>query len=249
MSTEAVGKLQSAFLFHVRGAGAAAARILAELFPASGAGASAGGVDAPLDRTVLAVAAAMLDDAPAGDPRWRLRGAVALGSSAALQPAAQLRDKQRAFALFLEFLRAHGLWRRLGAVGGDADEDVDAADGPAPTAWALCALAERLAAARALQRLHAAGAPLVDAALQRAAAGADGEGADEDEEVSAAFRGGALSAADVCFRRVTRAPRLLRALAALPAHAAPHDARAAALHALHACTALTVSTLYFYLDL
>lgn len=35
--------------------------------------------------------------------------------------------------------------------------------------WELCALAERLAAARALQRLHRAGAPLLDAALHKVA--------------------------------------------------------------------------------
>ena len=66
---------------------------------------------------------------------------------------------------------------------------------------------------------------------RQVASEADG---DEDEEVVAAVRSGALSAADVCLRRVTRAPRLLRALAALPA-AQPASA-------LQACTALTVST-------
>ncbi|CAH0728191.1 unnamed protein product, partial [Brenthis ino] len=240
MSTDAVGKLKSAFLFHVRGAGAAAARLAAELFPPPAAPPAR---DAPLDRTVLAVAADMLDDVPAGDPRWKIRSGaatrVALGSSAALQTAAQLRDKQRAFALFLEFLRAHGLWRRLGCVSVGEDGDVGEVGEVGEvisTQWALCGLAERLAAARGLQRLHAAGAPLLDAALHAAA---DAERDDAEEEVVEALRNGSLSPADVCFRRVTRATRLLRALATLPSPPAAHDARAAALHALHACSALT----------
>lgn len=52
--------------------------------------------------------------------RWKQRGGAAtnicLGSSAALQLAAQLRDKQRAFSLFCDFLRSVGLWQRLGLV-------------------------------------------------------------------------------------------------------------------------------------
>lgn len=52
--------------------------------------------------------------------RWKQRGGattdICLGSSAALQLEAQLRDKQRAFALFCDFLRSVGLWQRLGLV-------------------------------------------------------------------------------------------------------------------------------------
>ncbi|XP_047537191.1 nuclear pore complex protein Nup133 [Vanessa atalanta] len=232
MSTDAVGKLKSAFLFHVRGDAAAAARALAELFPREHGDA--------LDRTALTLAADMLDDAPAGDPRWKLRGAsrVSLGSSCALHGAAQLRDKQRAFSLFLDFLRAHRLWRRLSTLTkGRSDTRVS-------TQWELCALAARLAGARALQRLHRAGAPLLDAALHQVTANADNEGGEggegeegEEAEVLEALRSGALSPADVVFRRVTRIERVLRALCALAPPA--HDARAAAHHALSVVTTLT----------
>ncbi|XP_045777075.1 nuclear pore complex protein Nup133 [Maniola jurtina] len=236
MSTDAVGKLKSAFLFHVRGDASSAARLTAELFPRTEPHS-----DAPLDRTVLALAQDMLDDAPAGDPRWKLRSGgatrVALGSSAALQTAAQLRDKQRAFSLFLDFLRAHNLWRRLGTVTRENEE------GTVSTQYELCSLGERLAAARALQRLHQEGAHLVDAALHRVTASAESESPDspegEEPEVLQALRSGALSAADVCFRRVTRIARVLRALAELPPPA--HDPRAAAHHALHALTALATA--------
>ncbi|KAJ2942123.1 hypothetical protein O0L34_g11037 [Tuta absoluta] len=52
--------------------------------------------------------------------RWKRRATrgtlhtnIALGSSSALQIAHQLIDKQRAFSLFMEFLRHTGLWHRL----------------------------------------------------------------------------------------------------------------------------------------
>ncbi|CAH2094217.1 unnamed protein product [Euphydryas editha] len=61
MSTDAVGKLKGAFLFHVRGDAARAARELAALFPREHAHA--------LACTALALARDLLDDAPAGDPR------------------------------------------------------------------------------------------------------------------------------------------------------------------------------------
>ncbi|CAG4984246.1 unnamed protein product [Colias eurytheme] len=228
ITTDAVGKLKLAFLLHVRRegpGGAGAARVLAELFPPR----AAGDVDAPLDRTVLALAGEMLDDVPAGDPRWRIRSGssrVALGSSGALHAAGQLRDKQRAFTLYVHFLRAAGLFRRLAQVSKESGS------GCMSTAQALGSLAARLAAARALQRLHQAGAPLVDAAMQHVVTRSE----EEEPEVSEALAAGSLSAADVVLRRVTRVLRVCRALPALPA---PHDARAAAHHAHHALHALT----------
>ncbi|XP_041969027.1 nuclear pore complex protein Nup133 isoform X3 [Aricia agestis] len=217
LATDLCGRLKTAFLFHVR-RDPAVGRALAELLPRADTD-----VDAAIDRAVLSVAEDMLDDVPAGDPRWRVRGSavrVALGSSAALQASAQLRDKQRAFSLFLDFLRAHGILRRFGKITRD--------DGSTEcTLSALCGLGARLAGMRALQRRHAAGAPLLDAALQASAA----DDAEDDPELSEALASGALSAADVCWRRVTRLPQLLAALARLPPSA---DPRAAALNAQQA---------------
>ncbi|XP_072930222.1 nuclear pore complex protein Nup133 [Epargyreus clarus] len=227
ISTDLCGKLKTAFLFHVRRSGAAAA-LLAAAFPPR----APGDVDAPLDRAVRAVAAEMLDDAPAGDPRWKVRGGAALGGSCALSPAAQLRDKQRAFSLFLDFLRAHGLWRRLGLVSAESDE---CGEGVVSTQSVLGALAEQLAAARALQRAHQSATAIVDAAFQQVALGSEAEGV-EEPEVCAALAAGALSAADVCVRRVSRTWRVLRAAARLPP---PQPGpRAAAAHALQALTLL-----------
>ncbi|CAH2094216.1 unnamed protein product [Euphydryas editha] len=61
-----MSKLKGAFLFHVRGDAARAARELAALFPREHAHA--------LACTALALARDLLDDAPAGDPS-KLKGA------------------------------------------------------------------------------------------------------------------------------------------------------------------------------
>ncbi|XP_068619405.1 nuclear pore complex protein Nup133 [Battus philenor] len=244
LATDPRSKLKTAFLFHLR-RDAAAARIVAEEFGVGGGGVG-GGVDSALDACVCGAARELLDDAPAGDPRWRRaapRPAAALGASAALQLPAQLRDKARALALFLDFLRAHGLWRRLGYVTRESG------DGVISTQQLLGAYGERLAAARALRRLQEEGATLVDAAVQQVSGEAErAEGAEwrggwrtqeacAEEEEAAALRAGALSAADVVFRRVSRAQRLLRAVARAPPPAA--DARAAAAHAAAALQLLT----------
>ncbi|XP_047505171.1 nuclear pore complex protein Nup133 [Pieris napi] len=227
-TSDACGKLKAAFLFHLR-RDANAGKILAELFPSRGATPS--DVDAPLDRTVIAVASEMLDDVPAGDPRWRIltgSSRVSLGSSGALQASGQLRDKHRALTLYIDFLHAAGLWHRLGYVSKESG------CGCVRSVRVLCTLAERLAAARALQRLHSAGATLVDAAMQQVSSDCDAE---EEPEVCAALSAGALTAADVVLRRVTRVMRAVNVLARLPAPAV--DANAAAAHAHHALRAIT----------
>ncbi|CAK1553349.1 unnamed protein product [Leptosia nina] len=229
-TTDACGKMKAAFLFHIR-RDATAGKILAELFPVRGGGAPGSDVDAPLDRTTIAIATEMLDDVPAGDPRWRIAtGAsrVALGSSGALHAAGQLRDKHRAFTLFLDFLRANQLWRRLALVSKESGT------GCVRTVRALCSLAEKLSAARAVQRLHHNGALLLDAAMHQVASRYEAE---EEPEVVSAMSSGALSAADVVLRRVTRMLRVVRALATLPAPAL--DAQAAAAHAHSALVAIT----------
>lgn len=71
--TDACGKLKTAFLFHLRRDSTSCRELLDELFPPPGQHApQEPDVDAPLDRTVLAVATETLDDMPAGDPRYAL---------------------------------------------------------------------------------------------------------------------------------------------------------------------------------
>lgn len=102
VARDAVGRLKTAFLFHVRRDAAASAALLAGLLaaPAPSAPSAPRDVDADLDRAVLRIACDMLDDVPAGDPRsvpagagggaqWRARSTwsrAAGGSSAAGPP-------------------------------------------------------------------------------------------------------------------------------------------------------------------
>lgn len=71
VARDAVGRLKTAFLFHVRRDAAACAALLAGLLaaPAPSAPSAPRDVDADLDRAVLRIACDMLDDVPAGDPR------------------------------------------------------------------------------------------------------------------------------------------------------------------------------------
>lgn len=74
------------------------------------------GIDSILDKVVLKVCNNFLDDIPAGDPRWNKEVPPGLGSSYSMQILQQLKDKQKALQLFLQFLKDCDLWNRLSAV-------------------------------------------------------------------------------------------------------------------------------------
>lgn len=175
---DALGRLKTALLYHVRRDLPAVRRVLAAAFPEPGG-------DAALRDAVARLAEEMVDDAPAGDPRWEPappRAGPALGASGALRPGAQLADKRRALALLDALLTAAGLRQRLDAA-----------------ARARVARAhECLAAAQSLHTALVAG----DAAVQRAV-----EATAAREE-----RRAGLAPADLVFRHVSRIGRVLAAL-------------------------------------
>lgn len=81
VTTDACGKLKTAFLFHLRRDSVACRSLVDELFPLPAQAQpqpqqppDERDVDAALDRTVLRIATEMLDDIPAGDPRSVPRG-------------------------------------------------------------------------------------------------------------------------------------------------------------------------------
>ncbi|XP_063387643.1 nuclear pore complex protein Nup133 [Cydia fagiglandana] len=230
VTTDACGKLKTAFLFHLRRDTAACRAIVQDLFPAKQRS------DPALDNTVVRIATELCDDIPQGDPRWKQRPGgpatnIPLGSSSALQINAQLRDKQRAFSLFADFLRATGLWQRLGSLSLETGGDC------VSTVSALGMLAEKLAIALALRKKQQSGdSQLIDAAVYQVVCGDEAE--PEEPEVEAALSSGALSPADVCFRRVSSIQRVLVALCSVCAPA-QHDARALATHAQHVSRLLT----------
>ncbi|XP_047994365.1 nuclear pore complex protein Nup133 [Leguminivora glycinivorella] len=230
VTTDACGKLKTAFLFHLRRDTSACRDIVQDLFPHKQRS------DPALDNTVVRIATELCDDIPQGDPRWKQRPGgpatnIPLGSSSALQINAQLRDKQRAFSLFADFLRATGLWQRLGSVSLETEGEC------VSTVSALGMLAEKLATALALRKKQQTGdSQLIDAAVYQVVCGDEAE--PEEPEVEAALSSGALSPADVCFRRVSSIQRVLVALCSVCAPA-QHDARALASHAQHVSRLLT----------
>ncbi|KAJ8952742.1 hypothetical protein NQ317_010760 [Molorchus minor] len=73
------------------------------------------GVDNVLDRIVVTMCVDLLDDIPAGDPRWNKDSPLGIGSSYSMQVLHQLEDKQKVLTLYLKFLKESGLWNRLSA--------------------------------------------------------------------------------------------------------------------------------------
>lgn len=74
-------------------------------------------IDNLLDKIIVKISEELLDDLPAGDPRWMTeeKSSSGLGSSSAMQIQHQLLDKQKAHELLLQFLQACGLLNRLAA--------------------------------------------------------------------------------------------------------------------------------------
>lgn len=72
-------------------------------------------VDASLDVIVSRVCLDLINDIPAGDPRWApiRRSEISISSSSSLQILNQLEDKQRAVEWFFSFLRETKLWDRV----------------------------------------------------------------------------------------------------------------------------------------
>ncbi|XP_037302686.1 nuclear pore complex protein Nup133-like [Manduca sexta] len=160
----------------------------------------------------MRIATEMLDDIPAGDPRWKprvggLQTNIALGSSAALQISAQLRDKQRAFSLFIDFLRATGLWQRLGLVSRESGGEVIS------TECALGELAEQLTIALTLRRLQqGTDAQLIDTAIYQVVCGERQGGGGGPRGGGGAVVGRAVAGGRVLPARDARGRRAARAL-------------------------------------
>uniref|UniRef100_A0A182JBK9 Nucleoporin Nup133/Nup155-like N-terminal domain-containing protein n=1 Tax=Anopheles atroparvus TaxID=41427 RepID=A0A182JBK9_ANOAO len=148
--------LKAAFIYHVKRNTAAADELITSLLEAAEQREQ---VDGMLDRTVLKIAIDLADDTPAADPRWEVTNRHALGSSTSLQIIQQLREKNIAYTLFLEFLRSRGLWDRLGAASGTNSGEVRT------TAQCLSDVGEKIVAAIGLRCLHSGHARLLDEAI------------------------------------------------------------------------------------
>ncbi|XP_023018139.1 nuclear pore complex protein Nup133 [Leptinotarsa decemlineata] len=139
---DTIGQMKAAFIFHIRNQQSAYQEILNELFPLE---ATLPNINGPLDKLAFLCCKDLLDDIPAGDPRWNKVATVGLGSSYSMQVLHQLEDKQKAFSLYLRFLKESGLWNRLSAC--------IIRECPMPTVQALGELSEKITAAVVMKSL------------------------------------------------------------------------------------------------
>nr|CAD7405905.1 unnamed protein product [Timema poppensis] len=193
LNNDSSTRLKAAFINYVNKNIAKSEQIVEEVFPMDDEPVI--DLDAALDTVVLSVGQDLVNDIPAGDPRWaeqRIPGS-SIGSSASLQILHQLEDKQKAFHMYLNFLKDIKLWDRFSAVSNRGLV--------MPTSYVLGEYAEKIRAAivlYSLQQEHA----MIETAIKRVLA----------EQKEKLPRLG-LSHQDLFYRQVTEVQRVLQMLA------------------------------------
>nr|CAD7433875.1 unnamed protein product [Timema monikensis] len=193
LNNDSSTRLKAAFINYVNKNIAKSEQIVEEVFPVDDEPVI--DLDAALDTVVLSVGQDLVNDMPAGDPRWaeqRIPGS-SIGSSASLQILHQLEDKQKAFHMYLNFLKDIKLWDRLSAVSNRGLV--------MPTSYVLGEYAEKIRAAivlYSLQQEHA----MIETAIKRVLA--------EQKEKQPHL---GLSHQDLFYRQVTEVHRVLQVLA------------------------------------
>ncbi|KAK4884014.1 hypothetical protein RN001_000285 [Aquatica leii] len=109
-----ISKMKAAFIYHLKKQKSACQDIIHEIFVPEPSFTCT--INSTLDKCVVGICRELLDDTPAGDPRWSHKTRVGIGSSYAMQVLHQLQDKQKALNLFVRFLHEFELWNYLGAV-------------------------------------------------------------------------------------------------------------------------------------
>lgn len=148
-----VHQLQSAFLTFCRLKKAQAHKMIADNFPDT---------STMLDESVVIVSTNLLDDQPACDPRWAQNTSTASqrdDSGGSLILSEQLRDKQSAHNLLLDFLKEVGVWDRLSYIPDGAGKLV--------TKSMLCSHAEKLATALVLWQKFNTQKRILDNAVEK----------------------------------------------------------------------------------
>lgn len=108
---DVVSKIKAAFIYHLKNQPQKCTAVLNELWEDENSGAAQ-----ELDNIITNIAKELVDDIPAADPRWEDQinpENYALGSSASMQIIQQLKEKNRAFNHFMEFLHASQLWNKV----------------------------------------------------------------------------------------------------------------------------------------
>ncbi|XP_059142575.1 nuclear pore complex protein Nup133-like isoform X2 [Physella acuta] len=115
---------------------------------------------AELDNVVSGVSKDLTDDYPNADPRWAESDKQdSTSSTASVIIIQQLKDKQKAHDLFVNFLKNYGIWEQLSVVGVRGSL--------MPTRRLLCEHVEKLEAAMALRELHADHHKIVDHCISK----------------------------------------------------------------------------------
>lgn len=106
-----ISQIKAAFIYHLKKNTAKCSSIINQLF----APGNQMIVD-EFDNLIIKIATDLAEDIPAADPRWEEQIAnskYALGSSTSMQIIQQLKEKNRAFLHFIDFLQATCLWEKV----------------------------------------------------------------------------------------------------------------------------------------
>jgi len=190
MSESKTDQLKAAFLLFCKRCVGQSQSIIEDLFPDQQ---STEKVDSALDRLVLSLSKDLIDDFPASDPRWMeslpASQVAGTGGTMSMLVLHQLEDKLTCHELFIDFLKATGLWSRLSAVtvGGKV------------TATVLCLAEhnEKNVSAVTLRKIHSDHASVVENGIKACLDG---------REITAS---GNLTAQDHFYREISRVDELL----------------------------------------
>ncbi|KAF5280860.1 hypothetical protein FQR65_LT03009 [Abscondita terminalis] len=137
-----ISKIKAAFIYHMKNQKVACQDVVQEVFVPEPSFTYS--INSTLDKSIVSICEELLNDTPAGDPRWSHKTQVGIGSSYAMQVLHQLQDKQKALHLFIRFLHDLNLWNYLGAV---TTRDTNIA-----TVYVLGEFIEKIVAGIALKR-------------------------------------------------------------------------------------------------
>ncbi|KAK5648850.1 hypothetical protein RI129_003742 [Pyrocoelia pectoralis] len=105
-------KIKAAFIFHIKNQQSASQEIVRDLLAEDSRNTS----NSTINKSVIDVGHELLDDTPAGDPRWIHGKRVGIGSSYSMQILHQLQDKLKVFNLFIRFLQDLNFFNHLSTV-------------------------------------------------------------------------------------------------------------------------------------
>lgn len=107
--TDCISQIKAAFIYHLKKNNSKASDILSSIFKSIGS-------VSEFDNMIVKIAKDLAEDKPAADPRWEeqlVKNRYALGSSTSMQIIQQLKEKNRAFCHFIDFLHALSLWEKV----------------------------------------------------------------------------------------------------------------------------------------